>query len=354
MNRTSRLFLMGSGFVLAAGLGTGLVAYSFGLPTLASAGRSVGPDELKYVPEAAAVVAYANVRDVMNSEFRQKIRTVLPDDGNKGQEEFQRETGINIEQDIDYVLAWMTPNPDKGHPSGLVLLHGRFDPARLEALATSHGGIVETIDGIRVIRPDPARHDAAVAREEVEKPAPGDTHVQIRRHPEGVAPVVAFLEPGLIALGEEPVIRAAIAHGVAGGRTIRDNQEMVNLIGDLEGSSNVWAVGRMEALTANATLPEPLAQHLPAVKWFSASSHVGAGLSGLLRAEARDEEAAKNLRDVLQGFMAMARLHAGTKPELAPVMQSLQVSGTGTTVALSFEVPPALVDALIQMKNTAN
>jgi hypothetical protein len=343
---------MGSGFVLAAGLGTGLVAYSFGLPTLASAGgRAVGPDELKYVPEAAAIVAYANVRDVMNSEFRQKIRTVLPDDGNKGQEEFQRETGINIEQDIDYVLAWMTPNPDKGHPSGLVLLHGRFDPARLEALATSHGGIVETIDGIRIIRPDPAKRDAAVSREEVEKPATGDTHVQLHRHHDGVAPVVAFLEPGLIALGEEPVIRAAIAHGVAGGRTIRDNQEMVNLIGDLEGSSNVWAVGRMEALTANATLPEPLAQHLPAVKWFSASSHVGAGLSGLLRAEARDEEAAKNLRDVLQGFMAMARLHAGTKPELAPVMQSLQVSGTGTTVALSFEVPPALVDALVQLKN---
>jgi len=115
MNRTSRLFLMGSGFVLAAGLGTGLVAYSFGLPTLASAGRSAGLDELKYVPEAAAVVAYANVRDVMNSEFRQKIRTVLPNDGDKGQEEFQRETGINIEQDIDYVLAWMTPNPEKGH-----------------------------------------------------------------------------------------------------------------------------------------------------------------------------------------------------------------------------------------------
>jgi hypothetical protein len=352
MNRTSRLFLMGSGFILAAGLGTGLVAYSFGLPTLASAGRSAGLDELKYVPEAAAVVAYANVRDVMNSEFRQKIRTVLPNDGDKGQEEFQRETGINIEQDIDYVLAWMTPNRDKGHPTGLVLLRGRFDPARLEALATSHGGIVETLDGIRVIRPDPAKRDAT--RAEVEKPAAGDTHVQIRRHHQGVAPVVAFLEPGLIALGEEPVIRAAIAHGVAGGRTIRDNQEMANLIGDLEGSSNVWAVGRMEALTANATLPEPLAQHLPAVKWFSASSHVGAGLSGLLRAEARDEEAAKNLRSVLEGFMAMARLHAGQKPELQPILQSLSVSGTGTTVALSFEVPPALVDTLIEMKNAAN
>ena len=166
--------------------------------------------------------------------------------------------------------------------------------------------------------------------------------------------MVAFLEPGLIAIGEEATIRAAIAHGASGGRSIRDNQDMANLIGDLEGSSNVWAVGRMDALTSNASLPEPLAQHLPAVKWFSASSHVGAGISGLLRAEARDEEAAKNLRDVLQGFMAMARLHAGQKPELAPVMQSLQVSGTGNTVALSFEVPPALVDALIELKNMAN
>ena len=365
MNRTSRLFLMGSGFVLAAGLGTGLVAYyGGGLPTLASAGRAVGPDELKYVPEAAAVVAYANVRDVMNSEFRQKIRKVLPDDETKGQEEFQRETGINIEQDIDYVLAWMTPTPanaqaaaqdpsdhDRGsHPVGLVLLHGRFDTARLESLATSHGGVVETIDGIRVLRPNPDKAPDAV---EAEPPAPnGDGRVTIARHRHsGPPPMVAFLESGLIALGEEPTIRAAIAHGASGGRSIRDNQDMVNLIGDLEGSSNVWAVGRMDALTANASLPEPLAQHLPAVKWFSASSHVGAGISGLLRAEARDDEAAKNLRDVLQGFLAMAKMHASQKPELAPIVQSLEVSGTGTTVALSFEVQPALVDALVQMKN---
>jgi hypothetical protein len=353
MNRTSRLFLMGSGFVLAAGLGTGLIAYyGGGLATLASAPGGVGPDELKYVPESAAVVAYANVRDVMNSDFRQKIRTVLPDHDAKGQEEFQRETGINIEQDIDYVLAWMTPGPaanDRGaRPVGLVLAHGRFDAAKLEELAVSHGGVVETISGIKVLRPNPANRVQIEAAPDADVP---NVHDHVVRHHRQAAPMVAFLKDDLIALGEEPTIRAAIAHGASGGRSIRDNQDMVNLIGDLEGSSNVWAVGRMDALTTNANLPEALREHLPAVKWFSASSHVGAGLSGLLRAEARDEEAAKNLRDVLQGFMAMAKLHAGQKPELAPVMQSLQVSGTGTTVALSFEVPPALVDALVQLKH---
>ena len=357
MNRTSRLFLMGSGFVLAAGLGTGLVAYYGGLPTLASAGRSVGPDELRYVPEAAAVVAYANVRDVMNSEFRHKIKTVLPDHDAKGQEEFQRETGINIEQDIDYVLAWMTPKPagvegGNGHPVGLVLAHGRFDQARLEALATSHGGIVETIGGIKVLKPNPDRVRARVEAERPDAVEGPNVRAKIHKeHARGAGPMVAFLEPGLIAIGEEATIRAAIAHGASGGRTILDNQEMSKLIGDLEGSSNVWAVGRMDALTKGASLPDPIAQHLPAVKWFSASTHVGSGVSGLLRAEARDEDAAKNLRDVLQGFMAMARLHAGQKPEFAPVMNSLTVSGTGNTVALSFEVPPALVDTLIELKN---
>jgi hypothetical protein len=356
MNRTSRLFLMGSGFVLAAGLGTGLVAYyGSGLSALASPGRAGGPDELKYVPESAAVVAYANVRDVMNSEFRHKIRTVLPDHDTKGQEEFQRETGINIEQDIDYVLAWMTPAPatqEKGvRPVGLVLARGTFQTDKLEALALSHGGLVESIGNVRVIRPDANRRKQI----EVEAPATPDgapnVREHVRRHHEGSAPMVAFLEPGLVAIGEEATIRAAIAHAASGGRSIRDNEGMANLIGDLEGSSNVWAVGRMDALTSNASLPEPLRQHLPAVKWFSASSHVGAGVSGLLRAEARDEEAAKNLRDVLQGFMAMVRLHAGQKPELAPVMQSLTVTGSGNTVALSFEVPPALIDALVELKN---
>lgn len=218
MNRTSRLFLMGSGFVLAAGLGTGLVAYyGGGLSTLASAGRTVGLDELRYVPEAAAVVAYANVRDVMNSDFRQKIKTVLPDHDAKGQEDFQRETGINIEQDIDYVLAWMTPNPAAGRPTGLVLAHGRFDQARLEALATSHGGLVETVGTVRVLKPNPARIRERVEAERETTAEGPNVHARVHKeHMAGAGPIVAFLEPGLIAIGEEGTIRAAIAHGAAG------------------------------------------------------------------------------------------------------------------------------------------
>ena len=62
-----------SGAILAIGLGTGLVASYMGLPVSVFS-SAAGPDELQYVPADAAVVAYANVRDVMNSEFRQRFK----------------------------------------------------------------------------------------------------------------------------------------------------------------------------------------------------------------------------------------------------------------------------------------
>ena len=65
-----------------------------------------GPEELKYLPGDSAVVAYANVRDVMNSELRQRLRK-FEGVTDEGRSEFKSETGIDIEQDIDHVVACM-------------------------------------------------------------------------------------------------------------------------------------------------------------------------------------------------------------------------------------------------------
>ena len=64
----------------------------------------------------------------MDSELRQRLKMALPMP-EKGQEEFQAETGIDIEHDIDYVVAAMTTSaggvtPDR---SGMVVARGRFE-----------------------------------------------------------------------------------------------------------------------------------------------------------------------------------------------------------------------------------
>src|SRR3954471_21278704 len=118
MTKRTRYFMAVSAGIVVVGLGSGLVAfYGGGFPSL-SASRS-GPAELSYVPADSAVVAYANVREVMDSQLRLRLKTVMPDE--KGQQEFQAQTGIDIERDIDYVVAAMTQVPAVAAPSGTAM-----------------------------------------------------------------------------------------------------------------------------------------------------------------------------------------------------------------------------------------
>ncbi|MGH9330171.1 MAG: hypothetical protein ACRD09_07005, partial [Vicinamibacterales bacterium] len=121
MNRRTRYFMTGAAALMVIGLGAGLVAYyNGGFPALGASPTS-GPAELSFVPAEASVVAYANVRDVMNSEFRQRMKSAMPHE-TEAHNEFQQKTGINIETDVDYVVAWM--GPEGTEASGLVLVRG--------------------------------------------------------------------------------------------------------------------------------------------------------------------------------------------------------------------------------------
>jgi hypothetical protein len=126
----------------------------------------------------------------------------------------------------------------------------------------------------------------------------------------------------------------------------------MGLVKDLD-DSNCWAVGRFDALVNQAKLPEGIMNQIPSVRWFSASGHINGGLRGAIRAEARDEQAAQNLRDVLQGFLALARMQTGSKPELQALVNSLQLSGAGKTVNLRFEVPAKVLDIVTNAKKNA-
>ena len=158
-------------------------------------------------------------------------------------------------------------------------------------------------------------------------------------------PTLAFLEPGLVAIGDQVSIKRAI-DAEMGGHSVLSNDELMGLVKDVDANADAWAVGRLDVLRARAHLPEEVERQLPPVKWFAATGRVDGGLSGTLRAEARDEQAAENLRDVVRGFFALARMQAGSDPKVAALLQTLQLSGTGTTVQVSFTVPAEVFEML--------
>lgn len=324
MTKKTRYFMGGSAAILVAGLGTGLVAYYGGGFQALSASRS-GPSELAYVPATSAVVAYANVREVMDSQLRQRLKLVMPQE--HGQKEFQEQTGIDIERDIDYVVAAASAvGTAEGSPAptGLVIARGRFNITQLESLARQHGGVVEEYKGKRLIKAGAVHDDTGTGR-----------------HPHPVT--LAFLEPGLVAIGQEASIKGAIDAQLT-AHSITSNSEIMELIADIDLGNNAWAVGRFDSLAAQAKLPAEIASKLPAVKNFAVMTHIDGGITGSFRAETKDDASAENLRQVVQGLLALGRMT--NDPKATALMNSLQLTGTGKTVRLSFAVPSEVLDMI--------
>jgi hypothetical protein len=311
-----------SGAILAIGLGTGLVASYMGLPVSVFT-SAAGPDELQYVPADAAVVAYANVRDVMNSQFRQRFKDVEPSADDKN--DFEEKTGLNFEEDIDSVVAVVMANGNLGsqpHKSFLILAKGRFEASRLEALALEHGAEVTDYQGKRVI-----------LHRETNPRGQDDTVM-----------AVGFVEADLVAFGSLASVQASI-DARRENRNVVSNNDMMKLVNEID-NANAWAVGRFDAIAGQAGLPAEIQSQMPAITWFSAAGHVNGGISGSFKAEAKDEASAQNLRDVLRGFLAMARMQAANKPGMQQLADSLLLSGEGTTVALAFSVPTEVLDVI--------
>jgi hypothetical protein len=74
------------------------------------------------------------------------------------------------------------------------------------------------------------------------------------------------------------------------------------------------------------------------------------GISGTVKAQARDAQAARALSDVVRGFIALGKLQTGTWPELQTVLQSLQLQSDDHTVTLSFVLPASALQALAKRR----
>ena len=95
--------------------------------------------------------------------------------------------------------------------------------------------------------------------------------------------------------------------------------------------------------------PERVAEQMPPVTGFAVHGRINGGLGVSLAVEGRDADAARNLRDVVRGFVALARLQTLGDPALQAILDSLDTGGAGIAVTLSFHVPAEALDLLLSM-----
>lgn len=317
MTQRTRYFLVGSGLVVAVGLGTGLVAYYGGELTT----RRAPLTEFAYVPESVTAVAYADVRHIMQSEFHHRLRAMMP--AGPERQRLLADTGIDLERDIDSVVAGLNPADAAG--GVVVLVRGRFDVGQIEAVAVQHGARVEDYQGRRIVS---SLHAPSTTDRR------GDTDA-----------AVAFLEPGLVALGPLRAIKQAI-DGARRQQSVAANPDVMKVVNAVVADGDAWFVGRLDAIPTHDRLPGAVRDQLAGVQWFSVSAAIDQTAQCRLRAEARDAEAGESLRGVVNGALAVAKIMAGHDTRLDGLLQSVQATGTGAELELSFSVPAEALEAL--------
>ena len=223
----------------------------------------------------------------MDSALRQKLLKLSPD-ADSGRRCFEAETGINIQTDVDRIVASMSGTPDPSNPANarpLLVARGRFDTARIEAAIRAKGGTVEEYNKQRLIT---LKNELGLS----------------------------FVEPDLALVGIPASVRRAI-DTKASGKNVTGNAGVMRLVKDFDGG-NAWVVAHIEAVTSGNVIPEEIKQQLPPVTWLAVNGRIDDGIRAVVRAEARDEAAANNLRDVVRGFVALARLQAGAASRSLP------------------------------------
>jgi hypothetical protein len=221
---------------------------------------------------------------------------------------------------------YVAPPADGGQAeAGLLLARGRFDATKIESVVRGHGASIETYQGQRMfITENPA------------EPEPGDAPKE--------AIALSFVEPGLAAIGTRTLVQRAIDRR-AGGANVTGNEEVMRQVRGLR-DGDMWAVGRYEAFGGHERLPAAVAGQIPPISWFSLSIRISNGLVGVLQVEAQDEQAASDLRDAVRGFISLGQMQAPAEPGVQALLKSLELSGAGRIVALSFEAPADLLDLL--------
>lgn len=344
MTTKTRYFLIGSGVVLLAGLSVAGAAYYY--QTGRAAGVPAGlPDELRYVPASAELVAYADVQAVMNSELRRELEraTLGPRRGRSDMNDF---AGIDLEKQVNHIVAYLEKidggsndpqgakpaDPRANPPRGLMLAQGTFDQATVEQFIRDHGGAIEDYHG---------KHMA------IHRPSADDRG---RRGPaEEMA--VGFLQPNLIALGHAELVRRALdlSTNPSSAANVTTNAELMDMVRDASGET-AWVVGHFDAVSRRMGMPSAMREQVPPLRMVAAKAKINGGVKATIKAETADQAAADQMRDVIRGFVSLIRMQGGAKPELQEALKSIELGGTGSTVQLSFAMTPETFRAIVPQR----
>jgi hypothetical protein len=234
--------------------------------------------------------------------------------------QLEEKTGLNPERDIDRVIVAGGAGA-AAKETGLVLVNGRFDRHRISRL-------IET-------------EKKGVTWKKVE----GETVYLFNEGTAGKQGALAFLDEDTIVLGALASVEQVVSNRSQNPAALEANKELLDLVRQVQPGSAFWLVGDQTAL-ANLPKGGQAGMTLPNLKSVIVTAELDPVLNLHLTGEALDAAAAKNLADVVRGFVALATLQSAQKPELKELGSAISVTADVNKVHVNAKFPYELLDAL--------
>ena len=242
--------------------------------------------------------------------------------------ELEERTGLDPERDVDQVL--IAGQATKGAGPGLAIVLGSFDTYKI-------GRSIETSKD----------KDKVVGRTFV-----GYTeYVFNENEPGRDAVAVAFLDRQALLIGRQAAVEAALSGRANGTAPLRANASIMGLLERVKPGSTFWMVGDQSLLqNLPGTVPSPTGNgtsiELPALKSLIVTGDLEPVISLAITGDAADEAAAKNLANIVSGFVSLVALQSSQKPELKDLAQAISVATERSHVLVNARVPYEMLEAL--------
>jgi hypothetical protein len=241
--------------------------------------------------------------------------------------DLEARTGLNPERDVDQLI--LSAQRDNG---AAAIVFGRFDRKKVaHALETQRDVTTRTHEG-------------------------GPLYLFSAGGPGASA--VAFLDDNAIVLGTQAAVEQTVTSHVQGRGGLKGNPELLALVQSVRPGATFWTAGDQALLGAlPQALPAPGGGGsftLPGMKSLVVTGDLDPSVSFEAIAQAADENAARQLGDVIRGLIALATLQASQKPELQQLASALTVTTDATRVRVNGRVTYELLDALQRTQVGAN
>jgi len=298
---------------------------------LLSAGIAFGADPrlMNLVMPDASAISGVNVANAKNSPFGQYVLSQMTSAINGQLQPLVTATGFDPRQDVSEILA-ASPGGNPANPAVLVLALGNFPVSQITAaIAASAPQItVQNYGGATLITGGSAKTSFSAA----------------------------FFGTTIAALGDSASVKAAVDRSTAVNSI---DPALAAQVQNLSTTEDAWAITikPVSSLVPGTNAPggvaspvSQIAQMLSAIQASSGGVKFGASVDMTGQAIAADANSATSLAAVAQALVSIVAMGAAQNPQaasVAPLLQSLQVTASGTAINLALSIPETQLETLL-------